>query len=69
MRGALTTNTAPTLLIGDFFGAGPPGPEVAVQETAADFVTNNPLAHGYTILGLAAATFEPGAVANLRPTR
>ena len=37
-----------------------------MQETAADFVTNNPLAHGYTILGLAAATFEPGAVANLQ---
>src|SRR5688572_26081547 len=65
VRGALS-GTTPTLMIADFFGAGPPGPEVAVQETAADFVTNNPLAHGYTILGLAAATFDPGAVANLQ---
>jgi Subtilase family len=60
VRGALS-GTMPTLLIGDFFGAGPPGAEVAVQETAADFGTNNPLAHGYTILGLAAAAFEPAA--------
>jgi hypothetical protein len=64
-RNALTGRTPPGLLIGDFFGAGPPGPEVAVQEVAADFVTTNPLAHGYTILGLAAGRFEPGAVASL----
>jgi hypothetical protein len=64
-RGALSGST-PTLLIADFFGAGPPGPEVAVSEIAADFATTNPLAHGYTILGLAAATFEPGAVGNLQ---
>jgi hypothetical protein len=65
VRGALTGRSPPTLVFGDFFGAGPPGPEVAVQETAADFATNNPLAHGYTILGLAAAAFEPGAVGDL----
>jgi hypothetical protein len=65
-RGALAGVTPPTLVVNDYFGAGPPGAEVAVQETAADFATGNPLAHGYTMLGLAAGTFEPGAVANLQ---
>ena len=36
-----------------------------MQETAADFVTTNPNAHGYTVLGLLAGTFNPGASANL----
>jgi hypothetical protein len=64
-RNALTGRTPPSLLFGDFFGAGAPGPEVAVQELAADFVTGNPQTHGYSILGLAAGRFEPGAVASL----
>ena len=34
--------------------------------TASDFVTGNPHPHGYTILGMAAATFEPGATASLQ---
>ena len=59
----------PTLLLADYFGAGPPGPEVAVAERAADFATGNPHAHGYTVLGLAAGTFESGAVANLQADR
>ena len=63
-RGGLD-GTLPTLLLADYFGAGPPGPEVAVAETASDFATGNPLAHGYTMLGLAAGTFESGAVGNL----
>jgi Subtilase family len=65
-RGGLVGVTPPTLVINDYFGAGPPGAEVAVQETAADFATVNPVAHGYTMLGLAAGAFEPGAVANLQ---
>ena len=64
-RGALTGRTPPTFVVGDYFGAGPPGAEVAVQETAADFATGNPHAHGYTILGLLAGTFAPGAVTNV----
>jgi hypothetical protein len=64
-RSALTTATAPTLAIADYFGAGAPGGEVAATVTAADFATGNPHTHGYTVLGLAAATFEPGATADL----
>ena len=47
-------------MVTDYSGPGPPGPEVAVQETAADFATVNPNAHGYTMLGLLAGTFDPG---------
>ena len=64
-RAALAGKTSPSLVVTDYFGLGPPGPEVAVQETAADFATTNPNAHGYTVLGLLAGTFNPGAVANL----
>ena len=64
-RGGLSGITLPTLVITDYFGAGPPGPEAAVQETAADFATGRPDPHGYTMVGLAAGTFDPGAIANL----
>ena len=65
-RAGLTTAGAPTLVVTDYFGAGPPGAEVAVQEAAADFATGNVHPHGYSMLGLAAGTFEPGAIANLQ---
>ena len=65
-RGALSGATAPGLLVADFFGAGPPGGEVAATVTASDFVTGNPHTHGYTVLGMAAAAFEPGATASLQ---
>ena len=38
---------------------------MAVSEVAGDFATGNLMAHGYTVLGMAAGTFEPGAAANL----
>ena len=63
-RAALTGATAPTVVMTDYWGAGPPGPEVAVQETAADFATVNPNMHGYTTLGLLAGTFDPSGVPN-----
>ena len=63
-RAALTGATAPTLVVTDYWGQGPPGPEVAVQETAADFASVNPNSHGYTMLGLLAGTFAPGAVSD-----
>ena len=65
-RAALSGRTPPTVLVTDYWGSGPPGPEVAVQETAADFATVNPNLHGYTILGLLAGTFAPGAVGGPR---
>ena len=64
-RAALTGRTPPTVMVTDYWGKGPPGPEVAVQETAADFATVNPNDHGYTMLGLLAGTFAPGAVSDL----
>ncbi len=67
-RGGLD-GAAPTLLLADYFGAGPPGPEVAVAEVASDFATGNPHMHGYTVLGMAAGTFDSGAVANLSADR
>jgi Subtilase family len=68
-RGGLTGRTPPTLVMTDYFGAGPPGPEVAVSEVAGDFATGNLMPHGYTVLGMAAGTFEPGAVADLAADR
>jgi Subtilase family len=65
-REALTGVTPPGFLIADFFGDGAPGGEVAATVTASDFVTGNPHAHGYTVLGLAAAAFESGATAQLQ---
>ncbi len=58
-RSGLTGRTPPTLVMTDYFGGGPPGAEVAVSEVASDFATGNLMAHGYTVLGMAAATFEP----------
>jgi hypothetical protein len=58
-RGGLAGRTPPTLVMTDYFGDGPPGPEVAVGEVAADFATGNLMPHGYTVLGMAAGTFEP----------
>jgi len=63
-RAALGGRTPPSLMVTDYWGDGPPGPEVAVQETASDFATGTPNQHGYTILGLLAGTFAPGAVAD-----
>lgn len=64
-RGGLTGRTPPTLVLTDYFGDGPPGAEVAVSEVASDFGTGDLMAHGYTVLGMAVGTFEPGAVGNL----
>jgi hypothetical protein len=64
-RSALTGVTPPSLAVGDYFGAGPPGAEVAATVTPGDFLTGSPHDHGYLILGLAAGTFEPGATGNL----
>lgn len=64
-RAALSGRTPPTLLVTDYWGSGPPGPEVAVQETAADFATGNPSQHGYMMLGLLAGTFAPNPVLSL----
>jgi hypothetical protein len=58
-RAGLTGRAPPTLVMTDYFGGGPPGAEVAVGEVASDFATGNLMAHGYTVLGMAAATFEP----------
>ena len=57
------------MVVTDYWGDGPPGPEMAVQETASDFATGNPQSHGYTILGLLAGTFDPSGVANLDADR
>jgi hypothetical protein len=61
-RAALSGRTPPGVLVTDYWGSGPPGAEVAVQETASDFATGNLNSHGYTMLGLLAGTFDPGAV-------
>ena len=54
----------PALVVGDHFGAGPPGAEVAATTTAADFATGNPHFHGYMVLGLAAGAFDPLGLPN-----
>ena len=59
-RAALTRATLPTLLVGDFFGGGVPGDLFGVRATAADFAQDLPADfHGWLVLGLAAATFDP----------
>jgi hypothetical protein len=63
-RAALAGVTAPSLVVGDRWGNGPPGPEVAVQETASDFGLTSPNEHGYLILGLLAGTFDHVAGTN-----
>ena len=55
----------PPLVVDRLLRAGPPGPEVAVQETAADFATGNPNRARLHDPRPAAGTFDPGAVANL----
>lgn len=56
-RAALAAATVPTLVVGDEFGAGPPGEFFDVTETAADFFSGAPKQHGYHVLGIAAGTF------------
>jgi hypothetical protein len=58
-RSALTAASRPSLVVGDYFGAGPPGASVAVTASAADFATGNVHQHGYLVLGLLAGTFDP----------
>jgi hypothetical protein len=58
-RTALAGAVKPTLVIGDGFGNGPPGSLFGVTPTAADFATGVPSEHGYLVLGLAAAAFDP----------
>ena len=56
-RAALTAATVPTLVVGDGFGAGPPGDFFDVTESAADFFSGAPERHGYHVLGIATGTF------------
>ena len=58
-RTALAAAAKPTLLLADFFGDGPPGELFGVTPVGSDFGTGSPASHGYTSLGLAAATFDP----------
>jgi Subtilase family len=58
-RAALAGAAEPTLLIGDAFGGGPPGDLFGVSPTTSDFETGAGLEHGYLVLGLAAAAFDP----------
>jgi hypothetical protein len=62
-RGLLSgaSASAPTLVVGDSFGAGPP-PETANGVDvldAGDFGTSNFTFHGYHVLGIAAAQWDP----------
>lgn len=61
-RGGFTT--IPSFLIADYFGDGAPGPAFGVDAIAADYGSDDANEHGYLVLGLAAAAFDPTGVAN-----
>ena len=55
---ALESATAPTLVVADYFGGGPPGSLFGVTATSADFATTAADEHGWMVLGIAAGAFD-----------
>jgi hypothetical protein len=58
-RAALGAASPPTLVLGDFFGDGPPDQNLfGVLAEPSDFGTDLPNHHGYLVLGIAAGSFD-----------
>jgi hypothetical protein len=56
----------PLVLIGDFFGGGPPGPDFDVNDIHVDYGTAGTNRHGYHVLGIVAGSFGgPGTNAGV----
>jgi subtilisin family serine protease len=67
-RAALATATTPTFVIGDEFGDGPPGELFGLGVRPADYSDGLlGIGHGYHVLGIAAAAFDPVAGAPFFP--
>jgi hypothetical protein len=58
-RFALVGSVGPTLVVGDYFGAGPPGDFFDVLAIDGDFASGSPREHGYHVLGIATGAFMP----------
>src|SRR5262245_14184426 len=59
---ALIPASPPLLVVGDRFGDGPPGDAFGVFAVPGDFGSDAPNDHGYLVLGIAAAAFDPEPV-------
>jgi len=59
---ALIPASPPLLVVGDKFGDGPPGDAFGVFAVPGDFGSDAPNDHGYLVLGIAAAAFDPEPV-------
>jgi hypothetical protein len=57
-RAALATAVRPIVVVGDFFGDGPPNGDVDREDTAGAPGTGALESHGYHVLGTVAATLE-----------